>query len=117
MKEITSSKIFEISEYWLTYRQDSGEPGHIQLSACANTYQARHGGDGKTLGVRYVENNCGFYELFTAGHFLIKCPLRANFGQAVVASFRGKKPADAMREEFEAIEAQFVRFGWHTVER
>ncbi len=117
MKEISINKIFEINEYWLVYRQDSGEPGHIQLSACANTYHAHHGGEGKTLGLHYEEDGCGWYELFTAGHLRIKCPLRANFGQAVVATFRGKKPKDAMREEYEAIEQQFQSFGWNTVER
>ncbi len=117
MKEISASKIFEINEYWLVYRQDSGEPGHIQLSACANTYRAHHGGDGKTLGLRYIENDCGYYELFTAGHLRIKCSLRANFGQAVVAAFRGKTPKAAMQEEFDSIEAQLESFGWRTIER
>lgn len=120
MNKISINRIFEINEYWLIYRKDSGEPGHIQLSACANSFAVHRGvssDDGlKCVGYHYEKDGCGYYELFNIGHTLIKCPFRANFGQAVVAMFRGKKPRDAQYEEYLDIEKQLNKFGWKTVE-
>ena len=75
MTEISNKQINEISEYWLVYLKESGEPGHIQLSACANNFSIHRGyesEDGmKCVGIHYEKDDCGFYELFNVGHTLV----------------------------------------------
>ena len=120
MNEISINQIHEIGQYWLVYRKDSGEPGHIQLSACANNFAVHRNyesDDGlKCVGLHYEKDGCGYYELFNVGHTLIKCPFRANFGQAVVAMFKGKKPGELQRDEYLDIERQLNAYGWKTIE-
>ena len=106
MNEISVKQIKEITQFWVVYRKDSGEPGHIQLSACANSFAIQRGGDGSCVGVRYEKDGFGFYELFNVGHTRIKCPLKPKlFGSAA-----------KLREKYESIEKQLNEFGWKTIE-
>ena len=106
MNEISIKQIREISEFWVVYTKDTGETGHIQLSACANNFSIHHGGESRCVGLRYEKDGFGCYELFNVGHTLIKCPLKPRlFGSAA-----------KLREKYEAIEKQLNRFGWKTVE-
>lgn len=120
MKEIYINRIDEINEYWIVYVQDSGEPGHIQLSACANSYAVHRGaedGDGlRCVGLHYEKDGCGCYELFTAGHALIKCPLKANFVQSLASMLRGKKGDEVCRQAYLDFETKLNGFGWKTIE-
>lgn len=120
MNEIKNSAVFEISDYWLVYRRDNGEPGHIELGACANSFARQEhyeSTDGlRCVGKRYEKDGCRCYELYNIGHTLVKFAPRPNFGESVVAMFRGKKPSDAQREAYEQFEADLNAHGWKTVE-
>ena len=118
MKEILVKQISEINEYWIVYFQESGETGHIQLSACANNYAVHRGGDAgdKIIGLRYKKDGFGCYELFTAGHLLIKCPLKPGPADNLKALLRGKKAADMLLEDYQGLEDQLNGFGWKTIE-
>ena len=110
MTEISIKKIKEIGQFWVVYTKDTGAPGHIQLSACANNFAILRGEGSddelKCVGLRYEKDGFGCYELFNVGHTLIKCPLKPRlFGSAA-----------KLREKYESIEKQLNRFGWKTVE-
>ena len=106
MNEISIKQIREISEFWVVYTKDTGETGHIQLSACANNFSIHHGGESRCVGLRYEKDGFGCYELFNVGHTLIKCPLKPRlFGSAA-----------KLREKYEGIEKRLNEFGWKTVE-
>ena len=105
MNEISIRQIKEISQFWVVYTKDSGEPGHIQLSACANNYSVLRGGEENCLGLRYEKNGFGCYELFNTGHTVIKCPLKPS----LLAS------AAKRRQQYEDIERRLNEFGWKTI--
>ena len=106
MNEISIKQIREISEFWVVYTKDTGETGHIQLSACANNFSIHHGGESRCVGLRYEKDGFGCYELFNVGHTLIKCPLKPKlFGSAA-----------KLREKYESIEKRLNEFGWKTIE-
>ena len=106
MTEISIKQIKEISEFWVVYTKDTGETGHIQLSACANNFSILRGGAENCVGLRYEKDGFGCYELYNVGHTLIKCPLKPRlFGSAA-----------KLREKYEAIEKRLNEFGWKTVE-
>ena len=106
MNEISIKQIREISEFWVVYTKDTGETGHIQLSACANNFSIHHGGESRCVGLRYEKDGFGCYELFNVGHTLIKCPLKPRlFGSAA-----------KLREKYESIEKRLNEFGWKTIE-
>ena len=106
MTEISIKQIREISEFWVVYTKDTGETGHIQLSACANNFSIHHGGESRCVGLRYEKDGFGCYELFNVGHTLIRCPLKPKlFGSAA-----------KLREKYEGIEKRLNEFGWKTVE-
>ena len=110
MTEISIKQIDEVTPFWVFYSKESGEPGNIQLSACANNFAIVRGdrsGDGlKCVGLRYEKDGFGCYELFNVGHTLIKCPLKPKlFGSAA-----------KLREKYENIEKQLNGFGWKTIE-
>lgn len=113
MTEISIKQILQIDAYWLRYKKDDGSEGHIQLSACANNFAIHRGGEERCLGLRYEKDGFGCYELFNVGHTLIKCPLHPGGLQKLLG---GKNAGAKLREQFEAIEAQFNRFGWKTKE-
>lgn len=121
MKEISSKQINKIDAYWIHYTKEDREPGHIQLSACANNYALHHGapaeGEKQCVGLRYEADGFGCYELFNVGHTLIKCPLRPGAGQSILALLRGKNAAELQREEYLAIERTLNEHGWMTRER
>ena len=105
MNEISIKQIREISEFWVVYTKDTGETGHIQLSACANNFSIHHGGESRCVGLRYEKDGFGCYELFNVGHTLIKCPLKPRlFGSAA-----------KLREKYESIEKRLNEFGWKTI--
>ena len=107
MNEISIKQIREISEFWVVYTKDTGETGHIQLSACANNFSIHHGGESRCVGLRYEKDGFGCYELFNVGHTLIKCPLKPRlFGSAA-----------KLREKYEAIEKRLNEFGWKTLQK
>lgn len=117
MTEISNKQIREVGEYWLVYRKESGEPGHIQLSACANNFAVHRGctsGDGlQCVGLHYEKDGCGYYELFNVGHTLVRFPLKPNFLQQLLG---GKRAADKLRQCCEDFERQLNKFGWKTIE-
>ena len=43
MNEISIKQIDEITPFWLFYSRENGEPGNIQLSACANNFTVHRG--------------------------------------------------------------------------
>ena len=107
MNEISIKQIREISEFWVVYTKDTGETGHIQLSACANNFSIHHGGESRCVGLRYEKDGFGCYELFNVGHTLIKCPLKPRlFGSAA-----------KLREKYESIEKRLNEFGWKTLQK
>lgn len=105
MNEISDKQIREITRFWVVYRKDSGEPGHIQLSACANNFSIQRGGEGNCVGLRYERDGFGFYELFNVGHTRIKCPLKGGLLGSAAKRRRG----------YEEIEKTLNRFGWKTI--
>lgn len=119
MTEISIDQIQEIGEYWVVYLKDSGETGHIQLSACANNFAIHRdytSGDAlKCVGLHYEKDGCGYYELFNVGHTLVKCPFRPNFVQTISALFKGKPAAELLREKYLDVERQLNGYGWKTI--
>ena len=116
MNEISVKQIDEITPFWLFYSKENGEPGNIQLSACANNFFVHRGyvsGDGlQCVGLRYEKDGFGCYELFNVGHTLIKCPLKLGPVQKLLG---GKKAEAKLRAEFEAFEQQLNSRGWKTI--
>ena len=111
MNEIFLKQIDEVTPFWLFYSKDSGEPGNIQLSACANNFTIHRGYASEDslqcVGVRYEKDGFGCYELYNVGHTLIKCPLKPRlFGSAA-----------KLREKYEGIEKRLNEFGWKTLQK
>ena len=44
MHDISIKQIDEITRFWVFYVKEDGEPGNIQLSACANNFAIHRGG-------------------------------------------------------------------------
>ena len=116
MTEIYMRQIHEITPFWLFYSKDNGEPGNIQLSACANTFAIQRGevsDDGlKCVGLRYEKDGFGYYELFNVGHTRIKCPLKPNPLQKLLG---GKKAEQKLRQQYEEFEQKLNSRGWKTI--
>ena len=106
MNEISVKQIDEITPFWLFYSKENGEPGNIQLSACANNFSVHRGyvsEDGlQCVGLRYEKDGFGCYELFNVGHTLIKFPLKGGL----------LRSAAKLRERYEGFEKQLNQFGW-----
>lgn len=117
MTEISIKQINEVTPFWVFYSKETGEPGNIQLSACANNFTVHRGyvsGDElKCVGLRYEKDGFGFYELFNVGHTRVKCPLKPNPIQKLLG---GKRAAEKLRQQYEAFEAQLNSRGWKTIE-
>ena len=117
MNEIFLKQIDEVTPFWLFYSKDSGEPGNIQLSACANNFSIHRGYASEDslqcVGVRYEKDGFGCYELYNVGHTLIKCPLKPNPIQKLLG---GKKAEEKLRAQYEAFEQQLNSRGWKTIE-
>ena len=117
MTEISIKQIKEIGQFWVVYTRPEGDPGHIQLSACANNFAILRGdssGDGlKCVGLRYEKDGFGCYELFNVGHTLVKCPLKPGFLQKLL---KGGKAEAFLREQYLDIEKQLNSYGWKTIE-
>ena len=43
MTDISMKQIKEITQFWVFYEKETGEPGNIQLSACANNFSVHRG--------------------------------------------------------------------------
>ena len=112
MNEIFIKQIDEITPYWVFYSKDSGEPGNIQLSACANNFSIHRGGEPGIIGLHYEKDGFGCYELFNVGHTLIKFPLTPNFVQKLLG---GKNAADKLRQLYGEFEQQLNGYGWKTI--
>ena len=116
MTEIFIKQIDEITQFWLIYSKESGEPGHIQLSSCANNFSVHRGyvsDDGlQCVGLRYEKDGFGCYELFNVGHTLIKCPLKPSPVQKLLGGGRAEQK---LREQFEDIERKLNSRGWKTI--
>ena len=116
MNEIFLKQIDEVTPFWLFYSRDSGEPGNIQLSACANNFSIHRGytsEDGlQCVGTRYEKDGFGCYELYNVGHTRIKCPLKPNPIQKLLG---GKKAGEKLRAAYEAFEQQLNSRGWKTI--
>ena len=97
MNEIFLKQIDEVTPFWVFYSKDSGEPGNIQLSACANNFSIHRGyvseDSLQCVGVRYEKDGFGCYELYNVGHTLIKCPLKPNPIQKLLAAKRPRRSA------------------------
>lgn len=109
MNEISIKRIREITPFWVVYTKDSGETGHIQLSACANNFSVHRNyvsdDNLQCVGLRYEKDGFGCYELFNVGHTCIKCPLKPSlFGGAA-----------KRRRQYEDIERQLNSHGWKTI--
>ena len=113
MTEISIKQIDEITQFWVFYTKPSGEPGNIQLSACANNFSIHRGGDAGCVGLRYEKDGCGYYELFTAGHIRIKFPLKPTGLQNLLGA---KTAARKLRQQYESFEAALNKNGWRTIE-
>ena len=113
MTDISMKQIKEITQFWVFYEKETGEPGNIQLSACANNFAAHRGyvsEDGlQCVGLRYEKDGFGYYELFNVGHTRIKCPLKPNVFQKLLGT------AGKLREQYEAFEARLNSMGWKTI--
>ena len=116
MNEIFLKQIDEVTPFWLFYSRDSGEPGNIQLSACANNFSIHRGyvseDSLQCVGTRYEKDGFGCYELYNVGHTLIKCPLKPNPIQKLLG---GKKAEEKLRAQYEAFEQQLNSRGWKTI--
>ena len=117
MTEIYWRQIHEITPYWLFYEKNNGEPGNIQLSACANNFSANRGyvsgDDLQCVGLRYEKDGCGYYELFNVGHTCIKYPLKPNVLRKLLG---GKKAEEKLRQRYEEFEQKLNSHGWKTIE-
>ena len=117
MTEISIKQIDEVTPFWVFYSKESGEPGNIQLSACANNFSVHRGyvsDDGlQCVGLRYEKDGFGCYELFNVGHTLIKCPLTPNPLQKLLG---GKKAGEKLRQAYEEFEQKLNARGWKTIE-
>lgn len=117
MTEISIKQIDEVTPFWVFYSKESGEPGNIQLSACANNFSIHRGyvsDDGlQCVGLRYEKDGFGCYELFNVGHTLIKCPLTPNPLQKLLG---GKKAGEKLRKQYEEFEQKLNARGWKTIE-
>ena len=116
MLDISIKQIKEISPFWVFYVKEDGEPGSIQLSACANNFTLQRGSGSEAglqcVGLRYENDGFGCYELFNVGHTLIKCPLKPNPIQKLLG---GKKAEEKLREQYESFESQLNSRGWKTI--
>ena len=116
MNEIFLKQIDEVTPFWLFYSKESGEPGNIQLSACANNFSIHRGYTSEDslqcVGTRYEKDGFGCYELYNVGHTLIKCPLKPNPIQKLLG---GKKAEEKLRAAYEAFEQQLNSRGWKTI--
>ena len=116
MKDISIRQISEITPFWVFYEKETGEPGSIQLSACANTFSIQRGDgaeDGlQCVGVRYEKDGYGYYELFNVGHTRIKCPLKPNPIRKLLG---GKKAEQKLRQRYEEFEQKLNSRGWKTI--
>ena len=117
MTEISIKQIDEVTPFWVFYSKENGEPGNIQLSACANNFSVHRGSvseDGlQCVGLRYEKDGFGCYELFNVGHTLIKCPLTPNPLQKLLG---GKKAGEKLRQAYEEFEQKLNARGWKTIE-
>lgn len=117
MTEISIKQIDEVTPFWVFYSKESGEPGNIQLSACANNFSVHRGyvsDDGlQCVGLRYEKDGFGCYELFNVGHTLVKCPLTPNPLQKLLG---GKKAGEKLRQAYEEFEQKLNARGWKTIE-
>ena len=116
MTEISIKQIDEVTPFWVFYSKESGEPGNIQLSACANNFSVHRGyvsDDGlQCVGLRYEKDGFGCYELFNVGHTLVKCPLTPNPLQKLLG---GKKAGEKLRWQYEEFEQKLNSRGWKTI--
>lgn len=116
MTEISIKQIDEITPFWLFYTKPNGEPGNIQLSACANNFSVQRGyvseDDLQCVGLRYEKDGFGYYELFNVGHTRIKCPLTPNPLQKLLG---GKKAEQKLRAAYEEFESRLNSRGFKTV--
>ena len=116
MTEISIKQIDEVTPFWVFYSKESGEPGNIQLSACANNFSIHRSyvsDDGlQCVGLRYEKDGFGCYELFNVGHTLIKCPLTPNPLQKLLG---GKKAGEKLRRAYEEFEQKLNSRGWKTI--
>ena len=117
MNEIFLKQIDEVTPFWLFYSKDSGEPGNIQLSACANNFSIHRGYTSEDalqcVGTRYEKDGFGCYELYNVGHTLIKCPLKPNPIQKLLG---GKKAEEKLRAAYESVEEQLNSRGWKPIQ-
>ena len=117
MTEISNKQIDEISQFWVVYRKENGQPCHIQLSACANNFRVHRGYDSgsglQCVGLRYEEGGSWCYELFNVGHTLVKFPQKPGL---LLGLLKGKNAAAHLRQQYEDFEKQLNEFGWKTIE-
>lgn len=109
MKEIRYKDITKIDKYWLFYQDAEAGARHVDLSACANTFEKTVGGCEDALrcvGYRYREGGAMCYELFTIGHLQIRC-------KAGLLDKLLHKDSDPLMK----LEAQLNAGGWKTIEK
>ncbi len=113
MLDISIKQIKEISPFWVFYVKEDGEPGSIQLSACANNFTLQRGSGSEAglrcVGLRYERDGHGYYELFNVGHTRIRFPLKPGL-------LGGKRAQGRLRQQYEAFEATLNSHGWKTIQ-
>ena len=105
MKQIHISKIEDVNNYWLVYRDDSDTVRHLDLSACANSYARRHPecpqAGHRIIGTRKLQGAMGVYELYDIGHSQILCPAKPGLWASLLAKLTGKTLSEDLWLEFE----------------
>ena len=97
MKQIHISKIEDVNNYWLVYRDDSDTVRHLDLSACANSYARRHPecpqAGHRIIGTRKLQGAMGVYELYDIGHSRSFVPPSRVYGPPCWQSSRARRSA------------------------
>lgn len=108
MNEIRYKDIIKIDPYWLVYTDPDRGPRHMDLSACANSFEKTVGTAApegmRIVGYRHNRGGAVVYELFAIGHLLIRCK------QSLWDKLTGKDPRAQLEQQLNA-------GGWMTLEQ
>lgn len=110
MKQIRYKDISKIDKYWIFYRDVEMGERHVDLEACANSFERTTGilpeeGGMRCVGYRTREGRTGIYELFTIGHMEVRCG----------AGLFGLLRRDS--EAWLSFEKELNSHGWKTIEK
>lgn len=122
MKNIHFSKIIEIKENKIYYRNDSGDSDFIELESCANNYESTHNiiniNDSKVrcIGERFF-GEYAYYELYTEDeHTQIYMNLKTNAFKRFISKTIGWNFHSMDFQKFYSIQKQLNANGWTTLD-